>query len=119
MNAGARWNGNVSTIRNVIEEHVVPALGDDVDDYDVEAIAHAVSEWQPGVGYVVGQTPGRWSAELAQVETARAALADAEQALRAAVLRAVEAGEHVTAIAEAAGVGRQTVYRWRQDAERV
>ena len=66
-----------------------------------------------------GQTPGRWSAELAQVETARAALADAEQALRAAVLRAVEAGEHVTATAEAAGVGRQTVYRWQQDAERV
>ena len=66
-----------------------------------------------------GQTPGRWSAELAQVETARAALADAEQALRVAVLRAVEAGEQVKATAEAAGVGRQTVYRWQQDAERV
>ena len=42
MNAGARWNGNVSTIRNVIEEHVVPALGDDVDDYDVEADIRSV-----------------------------------------------------------------------------
>ena len=63
MNAGARWNGNVSTIRNVIEEHVVPALGDDVDDYDVEAIAQAVSEWQPGVGYVVTvDEAGFWAA---------------------------------------------------------
>lgn len=63
MNAGARWNGNASTIRNVIEEHVVPALGDDVDDYDVDAIAHAVSEWQPGVGYVVTvDDSGFWAA---------------------------------------------------------
>ena len=60
MNAGARWNGNASTIRNVIEEHVVPALGDDVDDYDVEAIAHAVSEWQPGDGGELELYQGTW-----------------------------------------------------------
>lgn len=38
--------------------------------------------------------------------------AEAEAELRVAVTEAVKAGANVSALAEAAGVTRQTIYRW-------
>ena len=52
------------------------------------------------------------SATLRQVALASGAVASAQQALREAAIAARDSGESISAIADAAGTTRQTIYRW-------
>ena len=52
------------------------------------------------------------SATLRQVAWASGVAASAQQALREAAIAARDSGESISAIAEAAGTTRQTIYRW-------
>lgn len=36
-----------TTINNVINEYVAPALGSELDNFDAMAIAHDIAEYQP------------------------------------------------------------------------
>ena len=52
---------------------------------------------------------------IRRVTRLAAARADADERLRAAVREAHVAGVSPTELAHAAGIGRQTVYRWLRD----
>ena len=52
------------------------------------------------------------SATLRQVALASGAAASAQQALREAAVAARDSGDSISAIADAAGTTRQTIYRW-------
>ena len=52
------------------------------------------------------------SATLRQVAWASGVAASAQQALREAAIAARDSGDSISAIADAAGTTRQTIYRW-------
>lgn len=52
------------------------------------------------------------SATLRQVAWASGVAASAQQALREAAVAARDSGDSISAIADAAGTTRQTIYRW-------
>ena len=56
-----------ATITDVVEQYVIPALGDYAEDYDVKAIACAIAEWREGGldGFVVSEVGEKYFYEIA------------------------------------------------------
>lgn len=128
-----------TTLEDVIDQEIRPALGDDAGDYDLEAIARRCYDYRvdldPATGAerldtagfeqtvddegfwaVVQELDGTGPADptgyLDAIEAAVEAQQVATRDLREACRAADEADVPISAIAAAAGTTRQTIYRW-------
>lgn len=92
------WTGTISGL--------LALMGD--DDHAMEKARLDAQE----LGIIDPDKINDEDAEVEEVERLAKRRAEAEAKLRAAVTEAVEEGANVSALARAAGVTRQTIYRW-------